>query len=53
MIYVRMDVTTKTFVVHAINERNRVVFHDGIPVTRSALRPTYDGLVVPKKDMRN
>jgi len=44
MIYVGMDVGSKSFFVHAINERKRVVFRGEIPATRSALRATMRGL---------
>lgn len=38
MIYVGMDVSSKSFVVHAINERKKVVFKDAIEPTRAGLR---------------
>ena len=37
MIYVGMDVSSKSFVVHAINERRRVVF-------KGAVEPSREGL---------
>ena len=40
MIYIGMDVSSKSFVVHAINEKKKVVLRDEIPATRSALRAT-------------
>ena len=38
MIYVGMDVSSKSFVVHAIDEKKRVVFRGEIPPARSELR---------------
>jgi len=37
MIYVGMDVSSKSFVVHAINERNKVVFKGEVPPSRAGL----------------
>lgn len=44
MIYIGMDISSKSFVVHAINEKKRVVLRDEIPATRSALRATIRGV---------
>jgi transposase len=38
MIYVGMDVSSKSFMVHAINEKKKVIYRGAIPPTRSALR---------------
>ncbi len=37
MIYVGMDVSSKSFVVHAINERNKVVFKGEVLPSRAGL----------------
>ena len=37
MIYVGMDVSSKSFVVHAINERKKVVFKGSIAASREGL----------------
>lgn len=44
MIYVGMDVSSKSFSVHAITERKRVVFQEDIPPTREGLRRLIRGL---------
>ena len=38
MIYIGMDVSSKSFTIHAINERKKVVFKGDIKPTRSGLR---------------
>jgi transposase len=38
MIYVGMDISSKSFVVHAVNERKKVVFRGETEPTRDALR---------------
>ena len=38
MIYIGMDVSSKSFVVHAINEKRRKIFSGEIPPTRVGLR---------------
>ncbi len=38
MIYVGMDISSKSFMIHAINSKKKVVFNDEIKPTRSGLR---------------
>jgi transposase len=38
MVYVGMDVSSKSFVVHAIDERKRVVWRGAVAATRSGLK---------------
>ena len=38
MIYIGMDISSKSFTVHAINEAKRVVYKGDIKPTRSGLR---------------
>jgi transposase len=40
MIYIGMDVSSKSFVVHGINDKKKVVLREEIPATRSALKAT-------------
>jgi len=44
MIYIGMDVSSKSFTVHAINERKKVVFKGDIKPTRAGLRGMIEGL---------
>jgi len=43
MIYAGIDVSSKSFVVHAINNRNKVVFDNSIMPTKRALQKLLDG----------
>lgn len=38
MIYVEMDISSKSFMVHSINSNNKQVFRDVIKPTRQGLR---------------
>jgi transposase len=49
MIYVGMDVSSKSFVVHAVNERKKVVMSKEIPPTREGLRKMAEGLGKERK----
>ena len=44
MIYVGMDVSSKSFMIHAINERKKVVLKKEIEPTRAGLREMVDEL---------
>jgi len=44
MIYIGMDVSSKSFTVHAINERKKVVFKGDIKPTRAGLRGMIEEL---------
>jgi len=44
MIYVGMDVSCKSFVIHAIDERKQVVYRGEIDPTRAALRKLVEDL---------
>jgi transposase len=44
MIYVGMDISSKSFVVHAINERKKVVFRGETEPTRGALKKLMSDL---------
>lgn len=44
MIYVGMDVSSKSFMVHAINDKKAVVFKGEIPPTRPGLKKMLDDL---------
>lgn len=44
MIYVGMDVSSKSFVIHAVNERKRVVWQGEIVPTREGLRKLMEEL---------
>ena len=44
MIYTGIDVSSKSFVVHAINNRNKVVFDNSIMPTKRALQKLLDEL---------
>lgn len=44
MMYVGMDVSSKSFVVHAINERKKVVFKGSVAPTRAGLRELVERL---------
>jgi transposase len=49
MLYVGMDVSSKSFVVHAIDERKKVVFKDDIAPTREGIRELVSRLGVQPK----
>lgn len=49
MIYVGMDLSSKSFMVHAINERKREVFRGEIGPSRSGLRALLRDLPAQKK----
>jgi len=49
MIYIGMDVSGKSFVVHAINERKRKMFSGEISPTRTGLRKFITGLGAANK----
>lgn len=51
MIYVGMDVSSKSFVIHAIDERKRVKMQREIVPTREGLRKMVEGLGREKKVM--
>jgi transposase len=42
MVYVGLDVSSKSFVVHAINERKKVVWHGDVAPTRSGLKQAME-----------
>lgn len=44
MVYVGMDVSSKSFVIHAVNERKRVVMQKEIVSSREALREMVEAL---------
>lgn len=44
MIYIGIDISSKSFVVHAINEKKKVVFKEEIKSTRSGLKKMIDKL---------
>jgi transposase len=49
MIYVGMDISSKSFVVHAINDKKAVVFKGEIPPTRPGLKKLLGELGPQKK----
>ena len=44
MIYVGMDISSKSFMVHAINAKKKVIFNDEIKPTRTGLRQMIEDL---------
>lgn len=44
MIYIGIDISSKSFMVHAINEKKKVIFKDEIKPTRSGLKTMIDKL---------
>jgi transposase len=44
MIYIGIDISSKSFMVHAINEKKKVVFKEEIKPTRSGLKAMIDKL---------
>ena len=44
MIYVGMDISNKSFMIHAINSKKKIVFNDEIKPTRSGLRQMIKAL---------
>jgi len=49
MLYVGMDVSSKSFVVHVINEKKKVVFRDEVSPSREGLRQLMTRLGAEKK----
>lgn len=49
MIYVGMDISSKDFMIHAIDERKKVKFKGAISPTRKSLRELVDNLGQEKK----
>ena len=49
MIYVGIDVSSKDFVVHAINEKKKVVFKGSISPTKKAIRDLITELGIETK----
>lgn len=49
MIYIGMDVSSKSFMIHAINERKKVVFRGEIQPTREGLRRLNEDLGAERK----
>jgi len=49
MIYIGMDVSSKSFVVHAINEKKKKLFSGEISPTRAGLRKFITGLGAANK----
>ena len=49
MIYVGMDVSSKSFVIHAVNERKKIVMQKEIVPTREGLRKMVEELGSEKK----
>lgn len=49
MIYVGMDISSKEFVIHTVNERKKVVFKGSIPPTKKAIRELIADLGIETK----